>query len=475
MKSNFTNSISDFGLPIMVVIIIFALLLFFKWPYIKNRIPGRLAKNTTTPTKKTNVKNSTKKTNVKNKILEHFEGGVVVDAAVMAAGVVVEDPDNSTKSVTNIDLSGLDIKIHGDLFTGFESRETSDKQLKKIKEIIYKNPDKFKMIDIKSNNIFINHSVLDPVDYKLVLGSDKVESNTIDKTFLDEINSTTYPKFYINNDKNELKQIYYNSDDTSLVPDKLCIGGEDTTPNCITANDLNKYNGTHMNQLKLSNSDDYVKPYNIEYNSSDERENGITNRFYRKSTDYTILSNTFGEWTKKKETWELEPKATQLVATIDTNGEDTTPTEYVWNTVGPRREEWDADINDDEDTLYVTEGCLDSRKSSNKKSRYGNTDGKDRTGDGGVHNQICAAHYAAEGEGAWEQKKRSDKLQYGHSTLRCPRWARWDCNKWEEAEEKCGTIHKMSEDKHDFSDGFYMMPETLDNTEYEHIHIHDSI
>ena len=219
MKSNlltsndFIHNVKDYVLPIIVLIIIIALLIFFKRSCIKSAIQN-LGGN---------------KTSESRSNIEHFDSSEGVKA----------------------DLSTLNTKINGNLFSGFATRRESDKQLDKVKEIIAKNPEKYKMINPYRNNIFINGKESNQLK-KICLGN--VENNCIDYDLMEKYDPTKHkiPIFVKGSSKDP---VYYNHDDTVVKHDKLCILDGDAKDHCIEDKDLDIINGKIAVAFKRQISD----------------------------------------------------------------------------------------------------------------------------------------------------------------------------------------------------------------------------
>ena len=208
MKSNmltsndFMHNVKDYVLPIIVLIIIIVLLIFFKRTCIKSAIHNLGGSKT--------IKSS--------RNIEHFNG--------------------------KVNLGTLNTKIHGNLFSGFESRKESDKQLDKVKDIIANNPEKYKMISPYRNNIFINGNESNKLQ-KICLGN--VEDNCIDYDLMKKYDPATNPiPIFVKGTSED--PVYYNHDDTVVKHDKLCIRDDekgtplvvnDATDISIVGNDEN--------------------------------------------------------------------------------------------------------------------------------------------------------------------------------------------------------------------------------------------
>ena len=266
MKSNmltsndFMHNVKDYVLPIIVLIIIIVLLIFFKRTCIKSAIHNLGGSKT--------IKSS--------RNIEHFD--------------------------VNVDLSTLNTKIHGNLFSGFESRKESDKQLDKVKGIIAKNPEKYKMISPYRNNIFINGNESNKLQ-KICLGN--VEDNCINYDLMKKYDPATNPiPIFVKGTSGD--PVYYNHDDTVVKHDKLCIldkNGVTTINNdkysCIEDKHLDIINGNiaitfkKMDSDNSSNEGEMIKSYNVEYGPYPGFQNVATKTFYMTDKNFYDIQNQF--------------------------------------------------------------------------------------------------------------------------------------------------------------------------------------
>jgi hypothetical protein len=206
-----------------------------------------------------------------------------------------------------IDLSEYGTRIYGDLFMGFSSRDTSDKTKDTIKKIISENPQKFKNIDLRKSNIYINgnHGAYTVPEILLGNGSD----NSITKTNLDKFDQSQIdiPEFKLGsltgvgeNTTHTGDFVYYNGDTTETNQNKLCITKAGSTDvKCIEPRHLDMINGKMLIKFKMYDSKDStdiidadteIKSYNLEYAQQPSFENVAQRTFFMTETEYDRIN-----------------------------------------------------------------------------------------------------------------------------------------------------------------------------------------
>lgn len=209
-----------------------------------------------------------------------------------------------------IDLSEYGTRIYGDLFMGFSSRDTSDTTKDTIKNIISANPQKFKNIDLRKSNIYIKG---DPGAYlvpKILLGNGS--DNSITKTNLDKFDQSQIdvPEFKLGsltgvgeNTTDSGDFVYYNGDTTETNQNKLCItkaGDKVDDFKCIEPRHLDMINGKMLIKFKMYDSKDStesaaaktnIKSYNLEYAQQPSFENVAQRTFFMTETEYNRIND----------------------------------------------------------------------------------------------------------------------------------------------------------------------------------------
>ena len=77
------------------------------------------------------------------------------------------------ENFVNLDLSETPTRIYGNLFSGYGSRSASDAAIEEVNELISKNPEKFKHLNTRKPNIYINGGVNTKVN-TIALGNRRV-------------------------------------------------------------------------------------------------------------------------------------------------------------------------------------------------------------------------------------------------------------------------------------------------------------
>ena len=249
--------------------------------------------------KKNNIINDVKE--LESKALDLFKFGVTNKEDFMDIIDDIASPIPPTPILgETINLSGFNVQIHGNLLSGFTSREDADKQLDIVKNIVKSNPSKFNNLDLTADNIFLNGNTsgITPFVKKICLGNiEKGDSNMcIDDTLITKFNEETQsiPNFRNANDK----LVYYNEDSKSSDHNKLCFNEtKSTNEQCITAQHFNMINGNNGVELKYVTKDtdtpdsDKIKPYLVEYGERKGFPNVVKRVFYLPTTNYNELKN----------------------------------------------------------------------------------------------------------------------------------------------------------------------------------------
>lgn len=206
---------------------------------------------------------------------------------------------------TSIDLSEYRTRIYGDLFMGFTSRDTSDATKDTIKKIISDNPQKFKNIDLRKSNIYIKGNPSAYLVPKILLGNGS--DNSITKTNLDKFDQSQIdvPEFKLGsltgvggNTTDAGDFVYYNGDTTETNQNKLCItkaGSNGGEVKCIEPRHLDMINGKMLIKFKMydnneDNSGDTIKSYNLEYAQQPSFENVAQRTFFMTDTEYIRIN-----------------------------------------------------------------------------------------------------------------------------------------------------------------------------------------
>lgn len=171
------------------------------------------------------------------------------------------------------------VNISKNLFIGFNSVNESDNHLEALKEASVKFPDKLGDKDFQ-HSIIINgaESTSNPPPpsiQKICLGTgEEYETKCIDETNID---TSMFSMFK----DNANKQVYYNEDQPVIRHDKLCIPYGNSDEVCLNQSHLELINGSYAINLKKSNTspNQTIHPYNITYGSPDSG-NSINNYFY---------------------------------------------------------------------------------------------------------------------------------------------------------------------------------------------------
>lgn len=204
-----------------------------------------------------------------------------------------------------IELSDNPTRIYGNLFSGYGSRSDSDAAVEEVNELISKNPEKFKHLDTRKPNIYINGGSHTKVN-TIVLGNSSAEANNnkITKANLDIFNKNIHeiPEFrngVLSRTTNtpiitQEPVVYYNNDSGPTFQNKLCIRrGNDTK--CIEPRHLDMINGNMLIQFKIhdnaeSTNGEAIESYNLEYGERDGFENVVQRTFYMKPSEHTRIS-----------------------------------------------------------------------------------------------------------------------------------------------------------------------------------------
>ena len=228
----------DYFIPLLVIIIVIAILLYFKY---------------------------------KNVSQEHF--------------------------LSTIDLSEYGTRIYGDLFIGFPSRDDSDIAKDLIKEYVNENPQKFKDLNLRKRNIYINGNTNNFYVPKILLGSSKENSLTYENLSKFNVSNVDVPEFKLGSltgvgqesETNENEEfVYYNGDTTETNQNKLCIKQAGTNNvKCIEPRHLDMINGKMLIKFKIydsgSNDGEDIKSYNLEYAQQPSFENVAQRTFFMTS------------------------------------------------------------------------------------------------------------------------------------------------------------------------------------------------
>lgn len=212
---------------------------------------------------------------------------------------------------STFDLSEYGTRIYGDLFLGFGSRSNGDNAKDQLNEYISNNPQKFKDLNLRKKNIYINGNTSSYKVPKILLGSSEENSITKDNLAKFSVSDVDVPEFKLgpitrvgNNTTSDGEFVYYNGDTTETNQNKLCIkkaGNQDVK--CIEPRHLDMINGKMLIKFKIYNSKDSketndiktnIKSYNLEYAQQPSFENVAQRTFfmtpYEKGRVATYLS-----------------------------------------------------------------------------------------------------------------------------------------------------------------------------------------